>query len=835
MGQTNSAELFHSNSSALINVIPENVWREQVKLKNVQVNTTPQQFTMTLDENGQLQNYDIFQAYRNNNLQQQQQQPNDLNNSNGEEFNKMEGLQKVNHQRSNSSSSVGNNSYLNNNHHHHVMVGYNNNVNIINNNNNMNNNRNHPRYYHSRTNSDQSNRSNHSNHSNHSNNENNFVHMSNFNKHLSSSMTPTAIQQPNQINNLSYNHNYLQQHLLKNSESSLNNGNALPNKLNYHNGQFTNDSVYNVNRKDDNTYLQQQQQQQLFNNNNSIIKKKRIIIPKNSPSVVISNPFNNNNTTKDNNNNNSSSVSGSNNNNSSQPSPINNNTNNNNTIENQEVNSSVSYYQPSTIKQINNNIENKEEIGEALKQQLLLGGINNNAAMTLIENTEAAESNGNLSGSPGSTSSNSSSNASATGTGATTTTTGGSGRQVIIIEFGNQTTKVGFSGEDRPRVVIPSCYTLEAQNTIKFGGNISFQQTETKWFFKNGNFTFGRNDLKVKEIFKAFIKYISILLDENFKGKTIMLGLPYFFDENKEQLAILCDCFFHSTIHVKSIFLCGTPLFSFLCAASNHVTENRFVALSVVIGYGLVQCVPIVGGLPFLTYGCKTTIGGELQNSYLLQLVKQEAAKEGITIDEKKLTYQQIEQEKRENCNLLKSFRWAKKKVNQDCKAKFFKKTMDGVEGKVDQVLDHRYLTNELLFHPELFIEKPEVKDIEKNEQVMGVAELIEHCIKRCPKEYQELLYNNIIISGGPSQTRNFVTRLKGELGKKANIYLNDLSILKPTPTFDFSAWYGMSFLSNVVDVNSHELDNLHCRILIEEANLKLYPLETVLLTKRIC
>ncbi|KAF0976213.1 hypothetical protein FDP41_004888 [Naegleria fowleri] len=371
--------------------------------------------------------------------------------------------------------------------------------------------------------------------------------------------------------------------------------------------------------------------------------------------------------------------------------------------------------------------------------------------------------------------------------------------KVVIIDFGHQTTKVGFSHEDRPRVVIPSCYNIEEdprnnnQKTIKFGGTVSLQHSV--WFFKHGKFTFSRHDEQGREIFVAFVRYIAKVLlglKDAFKGKTVMIALPYIFGEDKDQMVMLCETFFHPSIQAKSLFLCGTPLFSFISAAANHITENRSTALSVTVGHGISQVIPIVDGCPFSTCGVSSVVGGALQGEYLVTLIKREVEREGVTLDDSLISYESVEKEKITNCSLVKSFRLNKKRPNE-CKAKFFKKTMNPVKGVIEQVLDHRCLCPEFLFTPRLYEKgRPIVKrhsdPLSPNadsaqlssteeppmsaqsgssttstskdddiDQYLGVVALIESCLKKCPKEFHELLLSNVVVSGGPSQIRNFV------------------------------------------------------------------------------
>ncbi|EFC41172.1 actin-related protein ARP3 [Naegleria gruberi] len=421
-------------------------------------------------------------------------------------------------------------------------------------------------------------------------------------------------------------------------------------------------------------------------------------------------------------------------------------------------------------------------------------------------------------------------------------------RRVVIIDFGHQTTKVGYSGEDRPRLIIPSCYTVStvpaqsgepAKKTIKFGGTIS--RFDSTWFLKHGKFSFKRNDPD-QQIFVAYLRYISkVLLDlkNAFRGKTVMISLPYLFGEDKEQLRILCECFFHESVQAKSLFLCGCPLFSFLSAAANHVTENRTTGLSVTVGHGISEIVPIVEGCPFSTCGSHSYVCGSSQSEFVLSLIKSEVQRQGETLDEELVTYENVEKEKMDNCTLVRSFRVNKKHPNE-CKAKFFKKTFEPVKGDMLVVLDHRYLTPELLFTPKIFIKEElqlgEDGKTESEPNWLGIVALIETCLKKCPKEFHEILLSNVIVSGGPAQVRNFSERVKYQLKRKCDIIVNPLSDIKPNkPPYDLSAWYGMSFLSSAIDVDNRELDGLHCRILLEETRLEHYSLEDVLLSKKLC
>ena len=43
------------------------------------------------------------------------------------------------------------------------------------------------------------------------------------------------------------------------------------------------------------------------------------------------------------------------------------------------------------------------------------------------------------------------------------------------------------------------------------------------------------------------------------------------------------------------------------------------------------------------------------------------------------------------------------------------------------------------------------------------------------------------------------------------------------------------SFLSSVIDIESRELDGLHCRVLEEETRMEHYTIDEVLQCKKIC
>lgn len=212
-----------------------------------------------------------------------------------------------------------------------------------------------------------------------------------------------------------------------------------------------------------------------------------------------------------------------------------------------------------------------------------------------------------------------------------------------------------------------------------------------------------------------------------------------------------------------SLFKAIPHVFTALYAKEKYPDNiHPSVQLIVDSGFSSTTIVPILGGRPLYNSIKRIDIGGKLLSNYL-----KENLVNSIDLDIRKEFFL-VNLIKEECCYVSKNFNLDMKisslKDNDNINKKIFilpeyrKKNEDLLKKipteKYSIMMNNlRFIIPELIFNPNLI-------GLDQG----GLHEGIIQIIKECNKDYSNLFYSNIVISGGNSKFTNFKERLKNEL-----------------------------------------------------------------------
>lgn len=250
---------------------------------------------------------------------------------------------------------------------------------------------------------------------------------------------------------------------------------------------------------------------------------------------------------------------------------------------------------------------------------------------------------------------------------------------------------------------------------------------------------------------------------------------PYY---NREQMAQML----FETFNVPSLYF-GVPAVLSLYAA------GKTTGLSLDVGDGVAQCVPVFQGFALNNAVMRSDLAGEYVTDFIQLLLRKQGinlmtSAEREIVKQIKDTYTELRPETvRNQSRLGGSDDSAGLGIDGNEEEDYTYKLPDGVKVK----LGRRELRRapELLFRPHIFglEEKP-------------VHQLITDAVANSDIDLRQPLYQSIVISGGATLTRGFGDRLLNELKEQAPPSTK-IKIMAPGNRQN-SAWIGGSILANL-------------------------------------
>ena len=334
----------------------------------------------------------------------------------------------------------------------------------------------------------------------------------------------------------------------------------------------------------------------------------------------------------------------------------------------------------------------------------------------------------------------------------------------IIIDNGTAACKAGFSGEEGPRSVFPTCvgYPKDASGSEKY--LVGADAIAKRDIFKL-NYPIKHGDIKnwdeIEKIwFHIFDKELHTAPEEH----NVMLTEPS--QNPKKDTEKMAQIMFE-TLNVPGLYIANQAKLSLY---------NAGLSTSIVVdtGDGATQIVPFLEGymIPHAVY--RLDFGGNDLTEYMIRLLEQTGMR--FSTSEERDYVKAI---KEKSCYVALDFEEELKSIEP-----FDYEYPDGTHAIIKE---QRIRCTEALFNPILL-----GKDFD------GIAKTCYDSIQRSKYDIGKDLYNNIILSGGNSMFNGFKERLTKEIKDLAPESIKEEVHVIASPERKFAVWIGGSILSQI-------------------------------------
>ena len=358
--------------------------------------------------------------------------------------------------------------------------------------------------------------------------------------------------------------------------------------------------------------------------------------------------------------------------------------------------------------------------------------------------------------------------------------------QSIVIDNGTSFTKMGYSGNIDPSFVIPTVISnVDNKNKSNISSkadefnfsigeeaiNLLKESKTDKLIYPMKDGIIDNWDMMEKFWFKSIYDYLNCDPEEHyFVLSEPTLNTP----KNRENMAEI----FFEIFNVPGLYICDQARLSIygiekvpsqFTYQDNSIQEKAiksFTGLVINLGDGLTQIVPVCQEYPVECSIIKQfPITGKNINTFIRQMLKER----GENIPTQDLPYAIMELKEKYGYlprDIIEEISKFDKKKNENGKyvqSPKFKK-MEGV-GRITNKPYSINLGYERFLGPESFF-SPEI--IDKNFKE-SIDEIIDLTIQQCPIEYRQLLYSNIILTGGNGFFKNIDRKLESLLQYKVD------------------------------------------------------------------
>jgi len=227
-------------------------------------------------------------------------------------------------------------------------------------------------------------------------------------------------------------------------------------------------------------------------------------------------------------------------------------------------------------------------------------------------------------------------------------------------------------------------------------------------------------------------------------------------------------------------------------------------------GFSFTYAVPIFGGMPIKHASTRIDIGGKLMTNLLTEIISYKEYNltgETLLVNDIKehLCYvstefdNDLEKWKNKDTEILKEYVLP----DYNTTKKGYPRDFDPMRQSTEQIItmgNSRFTVPEVLFNPSNI-----------NIHQAGIPEMISQCINKWPEAMENLLYRNIIITGGNANFTGFAERCELEM-------IGDESIQHPTgfkpdsadlrifltPNPEFNTWHGLQMFTKRDDFEDY-------------------------------
>ncbi|KAK9476364.1 actin family [Lipomyces japonicus] len=383
---------------------------------------------------------------------------------------------------------------------------------------------------------------------------------------------------------------------------------------------------------------------------------------------------------------------------------------------------------------------------------------------------------------------------------------GGDEVSSLVIDPGSSWTRIGYAGEDTPKVVLPTYYGQNGEKTY-VGDNllhIPREGVEIKSPMNDGYVSDWENTVKIWD-FALSERLYAKEKDQSLSDYPLLITEPSWNPQsNREKAAEVAfeelgvPAFYLAKNAVCSAFACGKP-----------------TALVVDVGSAVASVTPVIDGLVLKKAALHTTFAGDYINKYIVHQLKQK----DVTITPHFLVSKKTPVESGqspqvvlknfngltesfldfERIRILNEFKESTSQVlevpyNEAIASARPQRPFEFPDGYNLSFGADRYLSTEPLFQPQL---NP-LPDQPVDSTALGVAGLINASVNACDVDVRANLVNNIVLIGGTSLLQGFTERTNSELvqmfpGMKIRIQAPGNSSERK-----YAGWIGGSILASL-------------------------------------
>lgn len=185
---------------------------------------------------------------------------------------------------------------------------------------------------------------------------------------------------------------------------------------------------------------------------------------------------------------------------------------------------------------------------------------------------------------------------------------GGDEINAIVLDAGSFNTRIGYSGDDFPKVIVPSQYGKTKDGKKVFGGSIEHPRAEMQ-------IVPIMKESMVQDWDGAMAQYkyyFDDVMKVDYQEQPILITEPVWTDKAYRQQLVES---FYENFNFPALYLARTPT----CVSFQ---QGRLTCLVVDVGHEAVSVVPVVDGICLLKNSTKTNYGGQFLNDQIADLLR---------------------------------------------------------------------------------------------------------------------------------------------------------------------------------------------------------------------
>ena len=338
----------------------------------------------------------------------------------------------------------------------------------------------------------------------------------------------------------------------------------------------------------------------------------------------------------------------------------------------------------------------------------------------------------------------------------------------IIIDNGSSYIKAGFSGEEGPRSVFPTCVGYPKYSSGKEGG-------DKKEFFVGADAEAKRGVLKLnypiekgnvenwddmeRILDHIFINELRVAPEEH---NIMITETPNNYKENREKIAQIM----FETFIVPGLYIANPAVLSLYY-------YGKFTGISIDSGEST-SIVPIFDNYPISFFTRKLNVGGKDLTNYFAKSIEERGYRFS-TNSEKEI----VKAIKEKSCYMALDYQEELKNVEPY--------DYELPDGSHIIVYDQRIRCPEALFNPDI---------LGKDDK--GLGQVCCDVIQSCDKDIRKDMYNCMVLSGGNTMFNGFPERFNKEIRALAPYEMKEEVNIIASPERKFAAWMGGSILSSI-------------------------------------